>query len=126
MRTINANAVRGRSYENFFTRKFIIRKFLYTKISRSTVIGICVHIGLPEPAIVLACGLFCLNFHNLGIFLTRGKNTYIQQKQHIKFCLHPLLSHYLIWLRLHYTHLLHSHNFTVAIYFSVALGSLIH
>ena len=37
MRTINANAVRGRSYENFLTRKFIIRKFLYTKISRSTV-----------------------------------------------------------------------------------------
>ena len=34
---INANAVRGRSYENFFTQKFIIRKFLYTKISRSTV-----------------------------------------------------------------------------------------
>ena len=39
--TINANAVRGRSYENFFTRKFIIRKFLYTKISRSTVLTIC-------------------------------------------------------------------------------------
>ena len=35
--TIIANAVRGRSYENFFTQKFIIRKFLYTKISRSTV-----------------------------------------------------------------------------------------
>ena len=35
--TISANAVRGRSYENFFTQKFIIRKFIYTKISRSTV-----------------------------------------------------------------------------------------
>ena len=35
--TINANAVRGRSYEKFFTRKFIIQKFPYTKISRSTV-----------------------------------------------------------------------------------------
>ena len=33
----NANVVRGRSYEKFFTQKFIIRKFLYTKISRSTV-----------------------------------------------------------------------------------------
>ena len=32
-----ANAVRGRSYKNYFTRKFIIQKFLYTKISRSTV-----------------------------------------------------------------------------------------
>ena len=32
-----ADAVRGRSYENFFTRIFIVRKFLYTKISRSTV-----------------------------------------------------------------------------------------
>ena len=38
VRTINANAVRGRAYEIFFTRKFIIQKFLYTKISRSTVI----------------------------------------------------------------------------------------
>ena len=37
MHTINDNAVRGRSYENFLTRKFIIRNFLYTKISRSTV-----------------------------------------------------------------------------------------
>ena len=37
MCTINANTVRGCSYENFFTRKFIIRKFLYTKIFRSTV-----------------------------------------------------------------------------------------
>ena len=38
--TINANAARGHSYENFFTRKFIIRKSLYTKISRSTVFWI--------------------------------------------------------------------------------------
>ena len=38
MRIINANAVRDRSHENFFTRKFIIRKFLHTKISRSTVV----------------------------------------------------------------------------------------
>ena len=37
--TINASAVRGRSYENFITRKFTIRKFLYTKISRSTVLN---------------------------------------------------------------------------------------
>ena len=35
-RTSNANAVRGCSCEIFYT-KFIIRKFLYTKISRSTV-----------------------------------------------------------------------------------------
>ena len=38
MHTINPNAVRGCSYEKFFTRKFIIRKFLCTKISRSTVV----------------------------------------------------------------------------------------
>ena len=36
--TINANVVRGHSYEILFTRKFIIRKFLYTKISKSTVV----------------------------------------------------------------------------------------
>ena len=36
--TIDANVVRGRSNEKFFTRKFIIRRFLYMKISRSTVI----------------------------------------------------------------------------------------
>ena len=35
--TINANVVRGRSCENFFAQKFIIRKLLYMKISRSTV-----------------------------------------------------------------------------------------
>ena len=34
MRAINANTVRGCSYENYFTRKFLIRKFLNTKISR--------------------------------------------------------------------------------------------
>ena len=37
MHTINANAVRGCSYEIFFTLKFIIRKFLYMKISISMV-----------------------------------------------------------------------------------------
>ena len=37
MCTININVVRDCSYENFFTRKFIIQKFLDTKISRSTV-----------------------------------------------------------------------------------------
>ena len=30
--TINANVVRSCSHEDFFTRKSIIRKFLYTKI----------------------------------------------------------------------------------------------
>ena len=40
MHTINANAVRGRSYEKFFTQKCIIRKFLYTKISRSAVVAL--------------------------------------------------------------------------------------
>ena len=43
--TINLNAVRGRSHKHFFTRKFIIQKFLYTKISRSMVCtcsGACV------------------------------------------------------------------------------------
>ena len=39
MQNIDTNAVRGHSYENFFARKFIIRKFLYTKISRSKVKG---------------------------------------------------------------------------------------
>ena len=40
---INANTVRGRSYEKNFTRKFIIQKFLHMKISRSTVFyGLCV------------------------------------------------------------------------------------
>ena len=38
LHTINTNVVRGRSYENFYTRKFIVRKFLYIKISRSTVL----------------------------------------------------------------------------------------
>ena len=38
MPTISTNTVRGRSYKKIFTRKFIIRKFLYTKISRSTVV----------------------------------------------------------------------------------------
>ena len=37
MRTTNVNMVRGCSYENFYTQKFIMRKFLNTKISRSTV-----------------------------------------------------------------------------------------
>ena len=36
-RTINTNAVRDRYYKNFFTQKINIQKFLYTKISRSTV-----------------------------------------------------------------------------------------
>ena len=35
---INVNVVRGRSYENFSTQKFIIRKFPNTKISRFTVL----------------------------------------------------------------------------------------
>ena len=41
---INANAVRGRSYEILLTQKFIIQKFLYTKISRSTVCT-CIYEG---------------------------------------------------------------------------------
>ena len=36
--TSNANAVRGHSYKNFLARKFIVRKFPYKKISRSTVV----------------------------------------------------------------------------------------
>ena len=48
--TIIANAVRGHSYENFFTQKFIIRKFLCTKISRSTVLHSLYTIGTaPAP-----------------------------------------------------------------------------
>ena len=31
MRTISVNAVRGRSYEKFFTRKFIIRESFFTR-----------------------------------------------------------------------------------------------
>ena len=47
MRTISANVERGCSYKNFFTRKFIVRKFLYTKISRSTIIiNICICKGI--------------------------------------------------------------------------------
>ena len=34
---INVNVVRGRFYETFYTQKFIIRKFVDMKISRSTV-----------------------------------------------------------------------------------------
>ena len=37
VRTIAANVIRGHLYENFFTQKFIIQKFLYMRISRSTV-----------------------------------------------------------------------------------------
>ena len=37
MHTINTSMVRGRSYENFSTQKFIIRKFNNTKIFQSTV-----------------------------------------------------------------------------------------
>ena len=37
MHTINTNVVRGRSYEKIFYMKFIIQKFLYVKISISTV-----------------------------------------------------------------------------------------
>ena len=49
--TINAHAVRGRSYQNIFTQKFIVQTFLYMKISRSTVAALriyndfCCHAG---------------------------------------------------------------------------------
>ena len=45
--TINANEVRGRSYNNLFTRK-IIQKFLYTKISRSTVCDMVINSSQME------------------------------------------------------------------------------
>ena len=44
-RTINANVVRGRSYEFFYT----IQKFLHMKISRSTVLSL----PLPLPLLSL-------------------------------------------------------------------------
>ena len=47
--TINANAVRGRSYEKFFTRKFIIRKFLYTKFPDLWYITFHIPEHIPEP-----------------------------------------------------------------------------
>ena len=36
MRTTKVNVVRGGSYENVYTRKFIIQNFVNMKISRST------------------------------------------------------------------------------------------
>ena len=42
------NAVRGRSYENIFTRKFFQRKFHYAKISGFTVLLATIEHTLPE------------------------------------------------------------------------------
>ena len=41
----NVNMVRGYSYRNFYTPRFIIRKFVSTKISRSTVFT-CLHVSV--------------------------------------------------------------------------------
>ena len=45
------NVVQGLSYKNFSTQKFVIRKFHYTKISRSTILY--VHVCRSS----LTCGI---------------------------------------------------------------------
>ena len=64
-RTSNINAVRGRSYEIFFTRKFTIRKFLYTKISRSTAYNMNTYVYY----MCLNICFISLHFRTLPIFL---------------------------------------------------------
>ena len=59
MRTTNINVVRGRSYENFYTRKFIIRKFVDTKISRPTVLS---KYTLPHLSLSVLSSLLCFFF----------------------------------------------------------------
>ena len=44
MCTTNVNVVRGRSYENFYILKFLIRKFVNMKISRCTVHTVLLHV----------------------------------------------------------------------------------
>ena len=60
--TTNANAVRDRSYEKIFTRKFIIQKFPYTKISRSTVYYVYMWeiYTLPSIKAVVTSGNGCI------------------------------------------------------------------
>ena len=63
MCTTNVYVVRDCSYENFCTRKFIIQKFVNTKISRSTVYGIFtshdfpIHVALVLILLIVLFGL---------------------------------------------------------------------